>query len=298
MLVENSAHLSAPCFRFRSEQHIPPAAGAGGTDDELQHVLDAEQQAEELSPAQPAQTAAAATAAAPPPDPPGSVQVPTPTPVPPPGEPPAERRVTNGQSNAEHSFSGKLVLDAELPGKSSPTEKPRLSRTLTGTLVKQQPQPGDVDFTGRDSTPHCCSSNAKHRFMIDPFHPFNAAWDVVLSVLCIYVAISIPFRIGFQVELCPSDAVWWVEVSVLCASFTASSFWAFSCSAFLLLSLALRLTKNGTPFCYMKHTGPSRSALRDRYRAEFSHGCRGERRRRGPAAEECADEVLEVVVPC
>jgi hypothetical protein len=214
-----------------------PPAGAGGTDDELQHVLDAEQQAEELSPAQPAQTAAAATTAAPPPDPPGSVQVPTPTPVPPPGEPPAERR-TNGQSNAEKSFSGKLVVDAELPGKSSPTEKPRLSRTLTGTLVKQQPQPGDVDFTGRDSTPHCCSSNAKHRFMIDPFHPFNAAWDVVLSVLCIYVAISIPFRIGFQVELCPSDAVWWVEVSVLCASFTASSFWAFSCSAFLLLSLA------------------------------------------------------------
>ena len=63
----------------------------------------------------------------------------------------------------------------------------------------------------------CCSRHSKHRYMIDPHHPFNTFWDYVLSLLCIYVAITIPFRIGFQVELCPEDAWWWLELTVDCA---------------------------------------------------------------------------------
>ena len=54
--------------------------------------------------------------------------------------------------------------------------------------------------------PHVC--------MLNPHHPFNAAWNIILAVFCIYVALVVPLRIGFQIELCPNDWAWWIELVV------------------------------------------------------------------------------------
>ena len=36
----------------------------------------------------------------------------------------------------------------------------------------------------------------------------------MLALLCIYVAISVPFRVGFQIELCPAHFFFWFEMFV------------------------------------------------------------------------------------
>ena len=49
---------------------------------------------------------------------------------------------------------------------------------------------------------------------IDPQGKFKRRWDVVLALLCIYVAMFVPYRVGFQIELCPGDLDWLIEAFV------------------------------------------------------------------------------------
>jgi hypothetical protein len=179
-------------------------------EEELQW-LEQGQQVEELSPAQPAETAASAL-------PPGSLD--STVPRPPDGAPRSGRRHAQigGASAlastfvASSNYSGRLINDSERRGqRRAGNSSKRLSRSLSGHFVDPATE---QNVASRGSTPICCSRRGKYPFMIDPFHPFNVFWDYTLAILCVYVAISIPFRIGFQVELCPDDTAWWVE---LCA---------------------------------------------------------------------------------
>ena len=52
------------------------------------------------------------------------------------------------------------------------------------------------------------------RWQVDPQGSFRLAWDIVLAVLCLYVSVSIPYRTGFQVELCVGSAVWLFQLIV------------------------------------------------------------------------------------
>ncbi len=49
---------------------------------------------------------------------------------------------------------------------------------------------------------------------IDPQGKFKRRWDLVLTVLCIYIAMFVPYRVGFQIELCPGDLDWSIEAFV------------------------------------------------------------------------------------
>lgn len=175
-------------------------------EDELRWL---EQDKQELSPAQPAETAASL--------PPGTLDSTAPTP--PDGTPRSGRRRvqiggdvydTGSTSFLPARYSGKLITDTERRGAGrTGRSSNRLSRSLSGHFVDSQTE---QNVALRGSTRICCSRHGKHPLMIDPFHPFNTFWDYVLAILCAYVAISIPFRIGFQVELCPDDTAWWVEL--------------------------------------------------------------------------------------
>ena len=56
------------------------------------------------------------------------------------------------------------------------------------------------------SSTQCC--------MLDPSSTFNGLWDMWVVLLCLYTAIAVPFRIGFQIDLCPEDSLWWFELLV------------------------------------------------------------------------------------
>jgi len=43
----------------------------------------------------------------------------------------------------------------------------------------------------------------KHVWQIDPHGRFKHWWDGMLVVLCLYVSLVVPYRIGFQIEMCP-----------------------------------------------------------------------------------------------
>ena len=183
------------------------ADGASDMLEEELQWLEQGQQVEELSPAQPAETGALSAAL-----PPGSFDSTAPTP--PDGPPRSGRRHAHFSGvpdlAASTTYSGRLINDIERRGqRRAGNSSKRLSRSLSGHFVDSQTE---QSAASRGSTPTCCSRHGKHPFMIDPFHPFNAFWDYILAILCVYVAISIPFRIGFQVELCPDDATWWVEL--------------------------------------------------------------------------------------
>jgi hypothetical protein len=49
---------------------------------------------------------------------------------------------------------------------------------------------------------------------------FNVYWDYALALLCLYVAVAVPFRVGFQVELCPTHFQWWWDIGVDCVFIT------------------------------------------------------------------------------
>jgi hypothetical protein len=56
------------------------------------------------------------------------------------------------------------------------------------------------------SSNQCC--------MLDPSSTFNGLWDMWVVLLCLYTAIAVPFRIGFQIDLCPEDSFWWLELLI------------------------------------------------------------------------------------
>lgn len=158
------------------------SGGADAVDaDTLEYELQ-RLEAEELFPVQPAETAGV---------PPGRLDLTQPAPPDGPCPPSVGTRRRLSLVSATRTLSGRFVDPSELDH--MPDEK--------GLGIQR-------------ATRHCCSKHTAYRYMIDPFHPFNTFWDYILAILCIYVAISIPFRIGFQVELCPADTGWWVELTV------------------------------------------------------------------------------------
>lgn len=50
-----------------------------------------------------------------------------------------------------------------------------------------------------------------YRYQINPRGDFKRRWDFMLALLCIYVGMFVPYRVGFQVELCPGDLDWLIE---------------------------------------------------------------------------------------
>ena len=57
------------------------------------------------------------------------------------------------------------------------------------------------------------SSYNPHKWQIDPHGRFKRRWDVLLALLCVYVATFVPYRIGFQIEMCPVELDWLFEVA-------------------------------------------------------------------------------------
>ena len=120
---------------------------------------------------------------------------------------------TTPHAAAESEYCGDVV---SLQTTSGGKDKGALITTqLIGTRGNLSGSFSRVDLSAEFSL----QNGQKHRFMLHPDHPFSHSWHWIVGVLCIYVALAIPFRIGFQVELCPDSYVFWVEV-VIDAFFT------------------------------------------------------------------------------
>ena len=51
-----------------------------------------------------------------------------------------------------------------------------------------------------------------NRWQVDPQGKFKHRWDIIVTLLCLYVALFVPYRIGFQIEMCPGHFDWFVEL--------------------------------------------------------------------------------------
>eukprot|EP01046_Picozoa_sp_COSAG06_P085019 COSAG06_NODE_31761_length_516_cov_0.726619_2_plen_108_part_01 len=52
------------------------------------------------------------------------------------------------------------------------------------------------------------------RYHRSPEDTFRLTWNIVQAVILIYVAVVVPFRIGFDINLEPFTGGWWFEAGV------------------------------------------------------------------------------------
>jgi hypothetical protein len=61
----------------------------------------------------------------------------------------------------------------------------------------------------------CTPVGIVHRCMVSPNNPTKMAWDQwVIGPLCVYVAIVVPLRLGFSIDICPGDVEFVIDFLV------------------------------------------------------------------------------------
>lgn len=73
----------------------------------------------------------------------------------------------------------------------------------------------DVEDAQAKGTEMFDSSTARRNHnTINPENRFRMTWNIVQSLILMYVAVVVPFRIGFDVTLTPFTSAWWFEAAV------------------------------------------------------------------------------------
>ena len=84
---------------------------------------------------------------------------------------------------------------------------------MTSVLSRRRGDHRDLRRKEGDDHAHSESGRRKHGTM-DPTDTFRLTWNLVQGMILIYVAIAVPFRIGFDIELETYTNGWWFEAVV------------------------------------------------------------------------------------